>query len=71
MGGVKPAFNDGASDVSSIGDVHFKNADFVQKALTYEKLLEEYEIQDQVGEGTYGRVYKAMHKPTKLIRALK
>jgi len=46
MGGPRSAFNDSESCVSSVNDVHFKNADFVNKALSYEKLLEEYEIQD-------------------------
>jgi serine/threonine protein kinase len=68
--GARSVFNDSDSCVSSVADVRFHNADFV-KALSYKKLLEEYEIRDQVGEGTYGRVYKALHKPTKLIRALK
>ena len=64
------SINDNMSCQSSVYDVHFKNADFV-KALSYKKLLEEYEIRDQIGEGTYGRVYKALHKPTQMIRALK
>lgn len=62
--------NDNESVASSINDVRFSNADFVI-ARSYKKLLEEYEIGDMIGEGTYGRVYKASHKPTGLMRALK
>lgn len=58
------------SNNSSVVDVHFHNADFV-KELSYKKLQEEYEIGDKIGEGTYGRVYKALHYRTKQIRALK
>ena len=55
---------------SSVVDVHFHNADFV-KELSYEQLQKEYKIGDQIGEGTYGRVYKALHYRTKQTRALK
>jgi serine/threonine protein kinase len=33
--------------------------------------MDSYEIVDVIGEGTYGHVYKAIHKPTKLIVAIK
>ena len=55
---------------SSGNDFRFKNQDFV-KALSYNKLFADYELGEIVGEGSYGRVYKALHKPTGLTRALK
>lgn len=35
------------------------------------RTVDAYEIWEQVGEGTYGQVYKGMHKITKQIVALK
>jgi len=33
--------------------------------------IEDYDIREQVGEGTYGHVFKAIHKPTRKFVALK
>lgn len=33
--------------------------------------MENYEILDLIGEGTYGHVYKAVHKPTNILVAIK
>ena len=61
---------DALSCLDSVSVLRFQNADFV-KALSYNKLLADYELGEIVGEGSYGRVYKVLHKPTGLTRALK
>ena len=33
--------------------------------------LDDYDIREKVGEGTYGHVYRAIHKPTRKFVALK
>lgn len=33
--------------------------------------MENYEILDLIGEGTYGHVYRALHKPTNIVVAIK
>lgn len=33
--------------------------------------MENYEITEVIGEGTYGHVYKAIHKPTNIMVAIK
>lgn len=33
--------------------------------------MNNYEIIDEIGEGTYGNVYKAVHKPSQVVVAIK
>jgi serine/threonine protein kinase len=33
--------------------------------------MDDYEILEQIGQGAYGQVFKALHRPTKQLRALK
>lgn len=35
------------------------------------RMMDEYILNEQVGEGSYGNVYKVTHKQTKVVRAAK
>lgn len=43
----------------------------VQKALEPESKITDFEILDKLGEGSFGKVYKAKHKKTNVIYAIK
>ena len=43
----------------------------VQKALEAESKITDFEVLDKLGEGSFGKVYKARHKTTNVIYAIK
>lgn len=49
--------------------LNFDKKNFIN--MKTKNLFEDYEVKDKLGEGSYGCVYKAIHKKTKLIRAVK
>jgi calcium-dependent protein kinase len=49
--------------------IFFDKKNFIN--LKNKSLFEDYEIKEKLGEGAYGCVYKALHKKSKLVRAVK
>lgn len=47
----------------------FDKGNFI--SMKTKSLFEDYEVREKLGEGAYGCVYKAFHKKSKLIRAVK
>lgn len=50
-------------------DLKFSTANFIFRV--HEQLTLHYRIEKQIGEGGYGTVWKAVHKPTGQLRAIK
>jgi calcium-dependent protein kinase len=49
--------------------IFFDKSDFIN--MKTKSLFEDYDVREKLGEGAYGCVYKAYHKKTKMIRAVK
>jgi calcium-dependent protein kinase len=48
---------------------YFDKSNFIN--MKTKSIFEDYEIRDKLGEGAYGCVFKAFHKKTKMVRAVK
>ena len=49
--------------------IFFDKSDFIN--MKTKSLFEDYDVKEKLGEGAYGCVYKAFHKKSKMIRAVK
>lgn len=58
------------SYVSQLEDVYFEPGDFV-RIKDCDRLVKDYSLKEIIGDGTYGHVYRGVHRQTGIVRAIK